>query len=138
PPPWSDQPGVPVKLATPDAEEFGAALGLLVDLVFGEPYHQALLSMRLQAFLDQLGPIDLTEAQQRITSAVNLRVEALVAHSFQGLSQWQTALRSIANHLEDLERRAKRGSSGEDGLSEGLARELRLDKGEGEGEAGDD
>ena len=43
PPPWSDQPGVPVKLAPPDAEEFGAALGLLVALVFGEPYHQALL-----------------------------------------------------------------------------------------------
>ena len=37
PGPWSDKPGVPVKLATPDAEEFGAALGLLVDLVFGEP-----------------------------------------------------------------------------------------------------
>ncbi|HEV2766733.1 MAG TPA: hypothetical protein VGV63_03360, partial [Acidimicrobiales bacterium] len=108
PPPWSDHPGVPVKLATPDAEEFGQALGLLVDLVFGEPYQQALLSLRLQAFLEQLGPIELTEAQQRIVSAVNLRVEALVAHSFQGLGQWQTALRSIANQLEDLERRAKR------------------------------
>ena len=86
----------------------------MVDLVFGEPYHQALLSMRLQAFLDELGPIDLTEAQQRIASAVNLRVEALVAHCFQDLSRWQTALRSIANHLEDLEARAKRGR-----LSEG-------------------
>ncbi len=60
---------MPVKLATPDAEDFGAALGLLVDLVFGEPYQQALLSMRLQAFLDEVGPIDLTEAQQRIASA---------------------------------------------------------------------
>ncbi|HEV2810006.1 MAG TPA: hypothetical protein VGV93_06380, partial [Acidimicrobiales bacterium] len=127
PPPWSDQPGVPVKLATPDAEEFGAALGLLVDLVFGEPYHQALLSMRLQAFLDQLGPIDLTEAQQRIASAVNLRVEALVAHSFQDLSRWQMALRSIANHLEDLEARAKRGRAGEDGLSEELVAEREPD-----------
>ncbi|MBW3549197.1 MAG: hypothetical protein KY452_13835, partial [Actinobacteria bacterium] len=99
---------------------------------------QALLSMRLQAFLEQLGPMELTEAQQRIVSAVNLRVEALVAHSFQGLSQWQTALRSIANQLEDLERRARRGRSGQEGLSEALARELGLDDGEGEGEAGDD
>ncbi|MDP9020541.1 MAG: helix-turn-helix domain-containing protein [Actinomycetota bacterium] len=138
PPPWSDQPGVPVKLATPDAEEFGQALGLLVDLVFGEPYQQALLSMRLQAFLEQLGPIELTEAQQRIASAVNLRVEALVAHSFQGLSRWQTALRSIANQLEDLERRAKRGRSGEEGLSRDLVGGLPLDEDEGEGEAGDD
>ncbi len=30
-----------------------------------------------------------------------------MAHSFQALSRWQTALRSIANQLEDLERRAK-------------------------------
>ncbi len=94
--------------------------------------------MRLQAFLDQLGPIDLTEAQQRIASAVNLRVEALVAHSFQGLSRWQTALRSIANQLEDLERRAKRGRSGQERLSDALAQEPGLDDSEGEGEAGDD
>ncbi|MBW3547439.1 MAG: helix-turn-helix domain-containing protein [Actinobacteria bacterium] len=130
PPPWSDHPGVPVKLATPDAEEFGQALGLLVDLVFGEPYQQALLSMRLQAFLEQIGPIELTEAQQRIVSAVNLRVEALVAHSFQGLSQWQTALRSIANQLEDLERRARRSQSGKDGLTQELVAELEPDGGD--------
>jgi hypothetical protein len=130
PPPWSDRPGVPVKLATPDAEEFGAALGLLVDLVFGEPHQQALLSLRLQAFLDELGPIDLTEAQQRIASAVNLRVEALVAHSFQGLSRWQTTLRSIANQLEDLEARAKRSRSGEDELSEELVAELQPEGGD--------
>jgi hypothetical protein len=114
PPPWSHQPGVPVRLATPDAEEAGTALGLLVDLVFGEPYQQALLSLRLQAFLDDVGPIDLTEAQQRIASAVDARVEALVRHSFRDLGRWQTALRSIANQLEDLERRAKAGDSGEE------------------------
>jgi transcriptional regulator with XRE-family HTH domain len=130
PPPWSDQPRVPVKLATPDAEEFGVALGQLVDLVFGEPYQQALLSLRLQAFLDELGPMELTEAQQRIASAVNLRVEALVAHSFQGLSRWQTALRSIANQLEDLEERAQRSRSGEDELSEELVAELQPDGGD--------
>jgi hypothetical protein len=113
PPPWSDRPGVPVKLATPDAEEFGAALGLLVDLVFGEPAQQALLSMRLQAFLDDLGPMELTEAQARITSAVSARVEALVRHSFRDLGRWQTALRSIANQLEDLERRANRETAEE-------------------------
>jgi hypothetical protein len=114
PPPWSHQPGVPVRLATPDAEEAGTALGLLVDLVFGEPYQQALLSLRLQAFLDDVGPIDLTEAQQRIASAVDARVEALVRHSFRDLGRWQTALRSIANQLEDLERRAKAGDAGEE------------------------
>jgi tyrosine-protein phosphatase YwqE len=72
------------------------------------------LALRLQAFLDDLGPQSLTEAQQRIASAVNARVEALVRHSFRDLGRWQTALRSIANQLEDLERRAKAGDSGEE------------------------
>jgi hypothetical protein len=41
-----------VKLSTPDAERFGTALSLLVDLVFGDDVQQAELSMRLDAFLD--------------------------------------------------------------------------------------
>jgi hypothetical protein len=140
PPPWSDRPGVPVKLATPDAEEFGAALGLLVDLVFGEPAQQALLSMRLQAFLDDLGPMELTEAQARITSAVSARVEALVRHSFRDLGRWQTALRSIANQLEDLERRAKAGGStgGEElTIDELVSHQLGLDQDEADEGGGD-
>ncbi len=119
-----------MKLATPDAEDFGTALGVLVDLVFGDPAQQALLRMRLDAFLDQLGPLGLTDAQQRIASAVNTLVEALVAHSFRGLGRWQTMLRSVANQLEDLERRAKGGrTSEEEGLSidELVARHLGLD-----------
>ncbi len=131
PPPWLDTPGVPVKLATPDADRFGAALGLLVDLVFGDPGQQALLGMRLDVFLDQLGPISLTDAQQRIVSAVNTRVEALVAHSFKGLGRWQQMLRSVANQLEDLERRAKGGRTSEaEGLSldELVSRHLGVDE----------
>jgi transcriptional regulator with XRE-family HTH domain len=137
PPPWSNQPGVAVKLSTPDAEPFGAALGLLVDLVFGDAHQQALLSLRLQSFLNELGPLGLTGAQHRIASAVNLRVEALVAHSFQGLGQWQSALRSIANQLEDLETRAKGGrTSGEAGtrIDELVDQNLQLD---GDDEADD-
>lgn len=131
PPPWSDRPGIPVKLSTPDAERFGTALGLLVDLVFGDASQQALLRMRLDAFLDQLGPISLTAAQERIAMAVNTRVEALVAHSFKGLGRWQQMLRGVANQLEDLERRAKGGrTSEEEGLSldELVARYLGLDE----------
>jgi transcriptional regulator with XRE-family HTH domain len=132
PPPWTDKPGVPVKLATPDAERFGTALGVLVDLVFGDPAQQALLRMRLDAFLDQLGAFTLTDAQQRIASAVNARVEALVRHSFEGLNSWQHMLRGIANQLEDLERRAKGGrTSEEEGLTieELVDRDLGLDDG---------
>ena len=107
PPPWSDQPGVAVKLATPDAEAFGTALAELVDLVFGDEEGQALLAMRLDAFLEQLGPAPLTDAQQRVAALVQAKVAALVGHSFSDLGRWQTQLRALANHLEDLEVRAR-------------------------------
>lgn len=124
---WSDQPGVPVRLSTPGAERFGTALSLLVDLVFGDDVQQGELSMRLDAFLDQLGPNPLTKPQQRIVAAVNLHIEALVRHSFEGLGWWQTMLRGIANQLEDLERRAKDRTS-EEGLAvaELVDRHLKL------------
>jgi hypothetical protein len=106
PPPWSDQPGVPVKLATPDAERFGTALAELVDLVFGDTTHQALLTMRLERWLDEKPP-QLTEAQQRITSLVRHRIDALARATIDELADWQTTLRAMANHLEDLETRAR-------------------------------
>lgn len=51
-------------------------------------------------------------------------------HSFQGIAEWQTALRSIANQLEDLERRARRSQPGEDGLTGELVFQLEDDGGD--------
>jgi hypothetical protein len=106
PPPWSDQPGVPVKLKTPDAEQLGTALALLVDLVFGDETNQNLLEMRLDAWLQQHPP-QLTQAQQRITSLVRRRIDALARATIDDLTDWQTTLRAMANHLEGLETRAR-------------------------------
>lgn len=107
PPPWSDQPGVPVKLSTPDAKALGTALAELADLVFGDEEGQALLALRLDAFLDQLGAGPLTAAQQRTATLVQAKVAALVGHSFSDLGRWQAQLRALANQLEDLEVRAR-------------------------------
>jgi hypothetical protein len=106
PPPWSDQPGVPAKLSTPDAERFGTTLAELVDLVFGDKTNQALLTMRLERWLDEKPP-QLTEAQQRIASLVRHRIDALARATIDELADWQTTLRAMANHLEDLETRAR-------------------------------
>jgi hypothetical protein len=106
PPPWAS-PGVPVKLQTPDAERFGAPLALLADLVFGTDLDAAQLAMRLQAFLDELGPNPLSDAQRKLSEAVEARKAALVEHSLGDLQQWQTQLRALANHLEDLEARSR-------------------------------
>ncbi len=125
PPPWAG-PGMPTKLEVPDAPEFGAAVALLVDMVFGDEGQQAELALRLDAFLAQLGPLGLTHAQGRITALAEQRVAALVRHSFTDLGQWQTSLRSLANQLEDLELRAKRAVADEVGI---VGSELRIPPG---------
>lgn len=107
PPPWAD-PATPVKLSTPDADRFGTALAELVDLVFGNEHGQALLELRLRAFLDQLGAGALSQKQHAVQRLVRAKVEALVAHSLGDLETWQTQLRALANHLEDLHARARR------------------------------
>lgn len=110
---------MPTKLEVPDAPEFGAAVALLVDLVFGEEGQQAELALRLDAILAELGPLGLTQAQGRITALAKQRVAALVRHSFTDLARWQTSLRAMANHLEDLEVRAKAAVANEVGIAGG-------------------
>ena len=105
PPPWAS-PGIPAKLQTPDAERFGAPLALLADLVFGDDHHLATMQLRLQAFLDELGPNPLSDAQQRLVVQVEARKAQIVRHALGDLQQWQTQLRALANHLEDLEHRS--------------------------------
>jgi hypothetical protein len=105
PRPWAS-PGVPAKLQTPDAELLGAPLALLADLVFGEDHQRGLMAMRFQSFLDELGPNKLSDAQQRVADMVQARKEQIVRHTLGDLQQWQTQLRALANHLEELEYRS--------------------------------
>ncbi len=122
PPPWAAA-GMPARLATPDEPEWGQPIAMLVDLVFGEPAQQGLLSLRLDSFLDALGRDGLTAAQRRITALVSTRVEALVRSAFRDIGGWQTNLRAIANHLQDLEIRSKRAVAKDSGVD---PRSLRI------------
>ena len=104
PPPWAE-PATPVKLSTPDADRFGTALAELVDIVFGDEHGQALLELRLRAFLDQLGAGPLSQRQHAVHRLVRAKVDSLVAHALRDLESWQTQLRALANHLEDVQTR---------------------------------
>jgi transcriptional regulator with XRE-family HTH domain len=112
PPPWA-APGIPTKLRTPDAEQFGTPLAVLADLVFGNDDHIADLGMRLQAFLQELGQNPLTDAQRQVTGLVETKKALLVNHAIQDLGRWQIQLRSLANQLEDLQLRAKHATERE-------------------------
>jgi hypothetical protein len=105
PTPWADD-GAVVHLQLPASEQ-ADALALLADLVFGDDEGQALLELRLQAFLQDLGPAPVTNAQARIAGLVNAKKTQLVEHAIKDLTGWQTALRSLANQLEDLQTRAR-------------------------------
>jgi uncharacterized coiled-coil protein SlyX len=107
PVPWADN--LPVRLQTPDAGPLGVALTKMVDLVFGERHNMALLSERLQQFLERLGPERVADAQGRIQKLVLARMSKLVKESFGDLDRWQTQLRSMANQLEDMVNQARRG-----------------------------
>ena len=118
PPPGRDDAGRPVKLRTPDAGRFGTALAELVDVVFGDDLGQALLVQRLDAFLDQTGQGPVTAGQARVRSLVEQKVATLARDSLRELEDWQTSLRSLANHLEDLEARARRAVAQELGTDD--------------------
>jgi hypothetical protein len=122
PPPWAE-PGMPTRLATPDEPRFGQPVAMLVDLVFGDKAQQGLLSLRLDSFLEALGPAGLTAAQGGIASLVTTRVEALVREAFRDLGRWQTNLRAMANQLQQLEIRSKRAVADEAGID---PRSLRI------------
>lgn len=107
PPPWA-APGRPSRMVAHDDPQFGQPVAMLVDLIFGDDSQQGLLTMRLDGFLDALGPAGLTAAQGRIASLVAHRVEAIVRKAFRELEDWQTTLRAMANQLGQLELRSKR------------------------------
>lgn len=107
PPPWAAE-GVPIKLDTPDAAEFGESMAELLDLVFGDDEGASILAMRLQAFMQEVGvSYPLTDAQNRIDSMVRTRVATVARTALSDIRRWQTSLRAIAGHLEELEWRAK-------------------------------
>jgi len=137
PPPWAS-PGTPTRLATPDEQRFGQPVAMLVDLVFGDKAQQGMLSLRLDSFLEALGPAGLTAAQGRITSLVTTRVEALVREAFRDLSRWQTSLQAMANQLQQLEIRSKRAVADEAGIDPRSLRVPSEAPTEEEGSEGDD
>ena len=109
PPPWSDQPGAPVKLDVHDSD-VGVAIAELVDLVFGTPENAALLQMRLAAWF-QMHPSQITDAQHRVAELVQARIDTIAAETLNQLGDWQTTLRAMANHIEDLEARSRRAAA---------------------------
>jgi hypothetical protein len=118
PMPWAEN--LPVRLQTPAAGPLGEALAKMIDLVFGETHNLGLLSVRLENFLDALGPEPVTAAQHRIKTLADVRLGKLIQKAFRDLERWQTQLRSMANQLEGMVAQAKHVMWEETELPEGF------------------
>ncbi len=105
-PPHPDATGGGMRLDTPDARH-GETFALLIDLLFGDEYNQAILELRLRSLVEATDQGFLTTAQQRIANLARARADALVDSAISDLGRWQTQLRALANQLEDVETRAK-------------------------------
>jgi hypothetical protein len=107
PPPYSD--GLPLVLETAPPPAATQPIAGLLDLIFGTPANQGMVTLRMKGFLQQLPAATalLSDAQQRIANYTRERVTNLVNHTLSDLAAKQTALRSLANQLEELQHKAR-------------------------------
>ena len=102
PPPRAAADG-DIRLDVPDAKPgAGAPMGELIDLLYGNDETAAMLSLIVESLVRTYGERGRTEAQRRIEKMANARKRAIVKESFRSLHTGTTALRAIANQLEDL------------------------------------
>jgi hypothetical protein len=95
--------GADIHLDVPDAKPgVGKPMGELIDLVYGDDEMAAMMSLILRRLIQGYGEGGKTDAQRRIEYLANARKWAIVKESFQYLHRGTTALRAIANQLEDL------------------------------------
>jgi hypothetical protein len=94
-------------LSAGGAKERDQEIALLVDLVFGEERHQQLFEDRLGEFVTALSPARLTRSQRQVGALAAARERAVFSHHLGEMEEWRTWLRTVADHLENIERRVR-------------------------------
>lgn len=74
---------------------------------FGDDDQQMLIELRLNELTEQMDAGDLTEAQRKVRTSAQNRVDALMKSAIGDLDHWHRTLHAIANQIEDLDVRAK-------------------------------
>jgi len=116
PPPWAGE--LATRLRTPDAEELGHEVGILIDLIYGDPFQANSLNQRMEEFLRHAGSKRLTYAQQRVAWAVKDRVNAILRSSFADLGDLHGLLLKAAERLRETEIQANKEVREEMGVEE--------------------
>ena len=116
PPPWAGE--LAMRLRTPDAEELGHEIGILIDLIYGDPFQANALNQRMQHFFEHAGSKRLTYAQQQVAWAVKDRVNAILRSSLADFGDLHGLLLEAAERLRKAEIRANKEIRQEMGVEE--------------------
>lgn len=118
-PPRPSQTSQHVTLETPERPGYGITLAELLDVIFGTPGDDEVLSMRLRAYLDEVEFTDLTRAQDALTWRAEDAMTAIVMKQLERFEQWEKALSSFARQLRHWQSQAKAAAIREAVLKEG-------------------
>lgn len=112
-PPEPSIEGRPVRLDTPDQTGIAREpIGTLIDVVFGASGSWSSIGLRLATYFDQVGEHGpMTGAQDAVRRTVTQVNAAVARQGLRRVKGWETALRSIANQLEDLGDLARSGAA---------------------------
>jgi hypothetical protein len=111
PPPPSVAP-VPVRLASSENPLWGIPISELIDVVFGPVGEIGYMGLRVEEFFRQESKDLQTEAQRRLTMHTEAVVDAVVKRDLDRFSSWRTMLITLADQLEDWQRRARQSATG--------------------------
>jgi hypothetical protein len=106
-PPPRNAADVEIRLADPKQPAWGVPTSELIDVVFGAPGEIGYMGMRVEEFFREESLELQTEAQRRLTKHTELVVEAIVKRDLSRFGAWRTMLTTLANQLEDWQRRAR-------------------------------
>jgi hypothetical protein len=107
-PPPRSAADVEIRLADPGKPAWGVPTSELIDVVFGAPGEIGYIGMRVEEFFRQESTELQTEAQRRLTQHTELVVDAIVKRDLGRFSAWRTMLTTLADQLEDWQRRARK------------------------------
>jgi hypothetical protein len=101
-----------VWLASSENPLWGIPISELIDVVFGPVGEIAYMGLRVEEFFRQESKELQTEAQRRLTMHTEAVVDAVVKRDLDRFSSWRTMLITLADQLEDWQRRARQTATG--------------------------
>jgi transcriptional regulator with XRE-family HTH domain len=101
------QSETPLRLKSDENPWGGVTLAELIDVIFGAPGDDDVMSDRLERYLKEIDMGDLTEAQDRLAWRAEGALNAVVMKELARFDDWRKALTELASQLRSWQNAAK-------------------------------